>query len=169
MSIVVAVSSTGTIIRHTDRAPDTTMRTCSRGSATPTSEGMLLGKASATKVNAPIAVDAPPVIGAARTDRQARAGQPATDRHEAVQLRRRGAGDPVGQQDGPRSVALQELGVSDRLPVSAMAAEERGSPAEDIGLPRSEAEAEAVFAAAATAEVFAVVGEAVADVARTSG
>ena len=135
----------------------------------PINEGILLGRASASKVNAPIMVDALPLIVAARTGRQARAGQqPATGRHETVRLRRRGAGDPVGRQDGPRSAALQEPGISDRLPVSAMAAEERGSPAEDIGLPRSEAEAEAVSAAAVTAAVFAVVGEAAAG-ARTSG
>src|SRR6202012_2515049 len=130
------------------------------GSATPINEGMLLGKASATKVNAPIVVDAPLVIVAARTGRQVRVGRLSTGRRETAQLRGRGAGDRGTRRDGPRSAELQEAFIA--LP---RAVEGRASPAEDIGLLHSEAEAVAVFVAAATAEVFVAVGEAVADVA----
>jgi hypothetical protein len=137
----------------------------------PISEGMLVGRASATNVNVPIVVDTLLLIVAGGTGRQARAERPATDKRETARHQRREMRDRVARRDGPPIAELQEPLVPPRASVTV---ERRVSPVEDIGLPRSEAEA-AFAAEAVTAEAFAeaaeaaVVGEAAAGGGRTSG
>jgi hypothetical protein len=168
MSIAVAASSIGPIIRPTGRAPDTTMRICSRGLVTAISAALPVGKALLTRVGTAIAVDAAVQIVVGQADRQVRVERPATGRREAARLRAREVGDPVGRQRGRRTVEHQEPVMSDRPPACATAEEGRGSPGEDTEPPHSTAVAvsavvEGVAAEASGAEV------AVAGVARTSG
>jgi hypothetical protein len=109
-------------------------------------------------------VGAPAWIAAGQTGRLAWAGRLAsrlqTGRCETARLRR-GTCVPIGRLVAPLIAELQELLISVRAPAS-VAAEARGSLAEDIGPPLS---AVAEVFAAEVVEAFAVAADAV----RTSG